>query len=178
MNALVAKINMISFRVDSIKNIIAMKLNKKNVFVILAVVPVFLLFASFTPGDEVKKIYMEGLDNMKFTVEKIEASPGQMIEVTLKTISKMNKEVMAHNFVLLKKDTDVMAFANASLRHKDNGYIDPNMEGEILAQTGMLGDGEVDTITFKAPSEPGEYEYICTFPGHYHAGMKGVLIVK
>ena len=33
-------------------------------------------------------------------------------------------------------------------------------------------------VTFDAPTEPGEYVYLCSFPGHYAAGMKGLLVVK
>ena len=131
---------------------------------------------SFTISE--KEIYMEGHDNLRFTVDKIEASPGQKLKVTLKTLSALPKSQMAHNFVLLKKNTDVMKFANESLKHEKNDYIAPSMEDQIIAMTGMLGDEESETITFNAPSEPGEYMYICTFPGHYHAGMKGKLIVK
>jgi azurin len=48
----------------------------------------------------------------------------------------------------------------------------------VLASTKMAGGGETVEVTFTAPKEPGEYLYICTFPGHYLAGMKGVLVVK
>lgn len=141
------------------------------------IVPLAIVLMSFTMSDT-KKVYMEGHDNLKFTVERIEAAPGQTIEITLKTVSNAPKETMAHNFVLLKKDTDVETFATESLSHRDNGYIEPDMEDDIIAQTEMLGGGESDTITFKAPEQTGEYIYICTFPGHYMAGMTGKLIVK
>jgi plastocyanin len=32
--------------------------------------------------------------------------------------------------------------------------------------------------SFGAPAKPGSYTYLCTFPGHFVAGMKGVLVVK
>jgi len=28
------------------------------------------------------------------------------------------------------------------------------------------------------PAAPGSYPYVCTFPGHFVAGMKGNLVVK
>lgn len=153
-------------------------MNINRSITVLLVIPFLLTMASSSAGQDTKEIYMEGLDNLRFSVEEITVSPGRQVEVTLKTISTLPKEQMAHNFVLLKKKTDVTAFANESLKHKESGYIAPDMEDRIIVRTEMLGDGETDTVTFKAPSEPGEYEYICTFPGHYHAGMKGVLIVK
>ena len=42
----------------------------------------------------------------------------------------------------------------------------------------LAGGGETVKVTFNAPKEPGEYLYLCTFPGHYLAGMKGLLVVK
>ncbi|HEU5090712.1 MAG TPA: plastocyanin/azurin family copper-binding protein, partial [Roseiflexaceae bacterium] len=32
-------------------------------------------------------------------------------------------------------------------------------------------------VTFKAPA-PGTYTFLCTYPGHYAAGMKGTLTVE
>ena len=49
--------------------------------------------------------------------------------------------------------------------------------GEVIAHTDVLGPGESESVTFQAPSEPGDYEYVCTFPGHF-AMMRGVLLVK
>ena len=51
-------------------------------------------------------------------------------------------------------------------------------EKEIIAYTGMAGPDETVTVEFTAPETPGKYDYICTFPGHYLAGMKGVLIIN
>ncbi len=127
---------------------------------------------------QTKTIYMEGHDNMKFTVEKITAKPGSEIELTLKTVSSQPAESMGHNFVLLKKDTDVNTFITMGQREKDNEYIHPSMENQILAATGMLAGGEKETITFTAPEEKGSYTYVCTFPAHYFSGMKGVLVVE
>jgi len=47
----------------------------------------------------------------------------------------------------------------------------------VIASTKMLGPGETATVTFTAPA-PGVYDYICTFPGHALAGMRGTLTVK
>jgi hypothetical protein len=44
--------------------------------------------------------------------------------------------------------------------------------------TKLLGPAETDTITFNAPFVPGEYLYVCSFPGHYSQGTKGIMTVK
>lgn len=125
-----------------------------------------------------RTIEIIGTDNMKFDVTTIEATPGEEITIKLTTKSQMPKQAMAHNVAILDKDTDVDAFANASARARDNEYLAPDYEDQIIAATGMAGGGETVEVTFTVPDEKGDYEYICSFPGHYAAGMTGVLTVK
>jgi len=132
----------------------------------------------FSANSQTKEVYIEGNDQMKFSVETIKVKPGQSLKITLKTISKMKKSQMAHNWVLLKKGTDGLNFVTKGLQHAGNDYIDPKLENKIIAATDMLGGGESDTIIFQAPKEKGTYEYVCTFRAHYQAGMKGKLIVE
>ena len=42
----------------------------------------------------------------------------------------------------------------------------------------LLGPNETDTVTFNAPFVPGDYLYVCSFPGHYTQGTKGFMTVK
>lgn len=125
-----------------------------------------------------KTVEIIGTDNMKFDVTSIEATPGEEITIKLTTKSNLPKQAMAHNVVVLDTDTDVDAFANASARARDNEYLAPDYEDAIIAATGLAGGGETVEVTFTVPEKEGEYEYICSFPGHYSAGMTGVLTVK
>jgi azurin len=84
---------------------------------------------------------------------------------------------MAHNFVLLKKGTDAKAFADQAMKAQATGYIAAALKAQVLASTGLAGPGETVQVTFKVPTAPGKYEFICSFPGHFAAGMKGTLIV-
>ena len=120
-------------------------------------------------------VNLEGTDQMTFNLKEIKAKAGQTINLTLKHVGQMDKKVMGHNFVLLKKGTDVAAFAEAAMGAASTDYI-PNNGADVIAHTKLLGGGESDSISFKAP-EPGTYDFICSFPGHY-AMMKGVLIVE
>lgn len=127
---------------------------------------------------EMKSVYIEGYDSLKYSVNEMVALPGQEIEVTLKTISDLPESQMAHNWVLLKKETNVEQFIERGSEYPENQYISPTDHEYILAETGLVGGGESTTITFNAPKEPGTYIYVCTFPAHYAAGMSGKLIVK
>ncbi len=134
--------------------------------------------SAMVKGDDIRTIEIIGTDNMKFDVTSIEAAPGEEITIKLTTKSNIPKQAMAHNVVVLDKDADVGAFANASARARDNDYLAPDYKDDIVAATGLAGGGETVEVTFTVPEETGNYEYICSFPGHYGAGMKGVLTVK
>ncbi len=148
-------------------------------------------------ADDVRTIEMIGIDKMKFVVEgeedgittgdksgdyllleSISAEPGEEIRVRLVTESDLPASAMAHNFVLLTLEADAAEFANAASKAKDNEYIPADMEDDIIAHTDMAAGGETVEVTFTAPEETGEYEYICSFPGHYSGGMKGMLNVE
>lgn len=123
-------------------------------------------------------IDMKGTDKMRFSVEEIAAKPGEEITVKLTTDSNLPAVAMSHNFVLLNQGVDAKAFSMASAKYKDNDYIDPAKESDVIAHTKMASGGQTVEVTFKAPSKAGEYEYVCTFPGHYISKMKGILTVK
>jgi azurin len=117
-------------------------------------------------------------DTMKYSIAAIEAKPGEEIKVILTNVGTQPVEVMGHNWILLKAGTDVAAFDAAALNSKDTGYIPPALKDQIIAQIDLLGPRKSGEVTFKAPSVPGDYPFLCTFPAHYQVGMKGFLTVK
>ncbi|MSU73429.1 MAG: hypothetical protein EXS43_14005, partial [Opitutus sp.] len=52
------------------------------------------------------------------------------------------------------------------------------MKDKVLAFVALLGPNETGEVTFTAPTKPGEYPFLCSFPAHCLIGMKGVLVVK
>lgn len=48
---------------------------------------------------------------------------------------------------------------------------------DVLFRIPMLKGGQTGSVRFMAPSKPGEYPYLCTFPGHWRV-MRGVMVVK
>ena len=117
-------------------------------------------------------------DTMKYSVNSIEAKPGEEIKVVLTNTGTQPVEVMGHNWVLLKMGTDVAAFDAAALNSKETGYIPAALKDEIIAHIDLLGPRKSGEVTFKAPDAPGDYPFLCTFPAHYQAGMHGTLTVK
>ncbi|MCL4151568.1 UNVERIFIED_CONTAM: hypothetical protein GTU68_006129 [Idotea baltica] len=113
---------------------------------------------------------------MQYNKNRIEVTEGQTIQLTLKHGGQLPKEAMGHNWVLLKQGTDMVDFATKAIAAKDSDYIPAGSEASIIANTKMIGGGESTNIEFTAPG-PGEYDFLCTFPGHY-AMMKGKFVVK
>lgn len=137
-----------------------------------------LLTAAAVSAAEPRLVKLKGTDTMQYDVKKIEAKPGEAIKVQLTAISAMGKAEMAHNFVLLAKGAPVDAFAMDAAMARTTDYIPAAKKSLILASTKLAGGGETVEVVFNAPKEPGEYVFLCTFPGHYLAGMKGILVVK
>jgi azurin len=144
----------------------------------ITLIVTFMLASAISTALAQRTIDIVGTDNMKFDVTTIEAKPGEEITIKLTTKSQIPKMAMSHNVVVIDKDADVEAVAQASMRARDNDYIAQEYEDQIIAATGLAGGGETVEVTFTVPEEPGNYEYICSFPGHFQAGMKGVLTVK
>lgn len=138
----------------------------------------FIAAGAFAQDSDVREILIKGTDNMKFDVTLIEASPGETLRITLETKSNMPAQAMAHNVAIVDLDTNVEDFVLASMAEPDNAYIAPSYADDVIAVTEMIGGGETSTIEFTVPETPGDYEYVCTFPGHYFGGMKGVLRVS
>lgn len=137
-----------------------------------------ILIGAYSTSMAQRTIEMDGTDNMKFSVTNIEAEAGEEITIVLTTKSQLPKMAMAHNVVVIDKDANLDEVAMASMQARDNDYIAPEFKEQIVAATGLAGGGETVEVTFTVPEEPGDYPYICSFPGHYQAGMKGMLEVK
>jgi len=123
-------------------------------------------------------IELTGNDQMKYNLATITAKPGETLHVQIKSVGTIPKAAMGHNFVLLAKGTDPKAFTTAAANAYATGYIPPEFKAKVLASTTLVGPGETADVTFKAPTAPGTYTFLCSFPGHFLAGMKGTLVVK
>lgn len=113
-------------------------------------------------------------DVMKYDQQLITVKAG----ITIRFVFQ-NTDFMQHNFLLVKPNTKEKVGAAADKLAQDpNGvkmqYV-PKMT-EILLSTPLVNPGGKFTATFKIPATPGDYPYICTFPGHWRI-MNGILRV-
>ena len=146
---------------------------KKLCLILAAVVA-----APFAHAQEEAKLELTGNDMMQYSTKTLEVVSGQKVTLTFKHIGKLPVIAMGHNVVILKPGTEIPKVATACVTAKDTGYIPQDEENKklIVAHTDLIGGGETSTVTFTAP-EPGDYPYVCTFPGHFSI-MQGVLTVK
>lgn len=112
-------------------------------------------------------------EQLAFQPAALTAKSGAAVKVTFKNGSAAQQ----HNFVLVKGDDSVAAKVDeaGTAAGPSTGYIpqDPN----IIGSTKLLNGNETGTAEFTAPA-PGTYTFLCTFPGHYAAGMKGTFTVN
>jgi azurin len=125
--------------------------------------------------NESNDIVITGNDMMQFNKKEIRIKAGEKVKITLKHMGKMDKNVMGHNFVLLKSGVDIIAFGNKATSARDAEYI-PDGGADVIAYTKLIGGGETAVVEFDAPAA-GTYDFLCSFPGHY-AIMKGKFIVE
>ena len=125
--------------------------------------------------NNLNEVVLTSNDLMQFNKTEIKVKARKKVKLTLKHIGKLDKKIMGHNFVLLKKGVNISAFGNKAATFASNDYI-PNDSQDVIAHTKLIGAGETTVVEFDAPA-PGEYDFLCSFPGHY-AIMKGKFIVE
>ncbi|NIJ44883.1 azurin/glucose/arabinose dehydrogenase [Wenyingzhuangia heitensis] len=122
-----------------------------------------------------QKITLGTVPGLKFNLEKIEIKRNQKIQLTL-----TNNDDMLHNVVIMKPGVDTpdtvgtMAL-QLGLDGPEMNYV-PDSD-LVLFHSGIVGPESKESIYFTAPSTPGQYWIVCTFPGHSFT-MRTKLIVK
>lgn len=126
--------------------------------------------------DQVTRSFEVGTaaDIPAFNTTSLSAKAGEIISVrfTNDTDPKLN---YLFNWVLVKpgKTGEVILQADRVGLQQD---FTPKTD-DVLAASRLIHAGESDTVVFRAPDQPGEYPYICTFPGQGQA-MRGTLKVE
>jgi len=126
----------------------------------------------------VRTIDIIATDDMKYSINEISAAPGEEIRIRIHAKGVIPKVAMAHNVVVLQIDTDIDTLLKEGAPYRENDFIPPSMLKNVIAKTALAGPGEVMQVKFKVPDTAGDFPYLCTFAGHYQAGMKGTLKVQ
>lgn len=100
---------------------------------------------------------------------------GKPVQVVLDN----SADAMEHNFVLVAPGALAeVGQAGSALpppnNPNDKAYV-PDTK-KVLEASHIAQGGETVTVSFTAPKKPGEYPYVCTYPGHW-VRMYGVMVV-
>ncbi len=125
----------------------------------------------------VSEVTITGNDRMRFEPATFTVRAGSEVSLTFRNIGTMPKATMGHNLVILLPGTNTLTFATAATNFLEHDYIAPQYADRVVATTRILGPGEAQVLQFRAPSTPGRYPVVCSFPGHTQAGMVGSMTV-
>jgi azurin len=118
-------------------------------------------------------------EQFKITPTQFECHSGQPVRIRITNVIPANGPDLAHNLVLTQTNVDVEAFGQATFSTTaESNYIPQQFTGQVIAKTSLIHPGESNELTFVAPSEPGSYPILCTFPGHCALGMRAILLVR
>ena len=107
--------------------------------------------------------------------ERLVVEAGKPFEIVLE-----NDDFMPHNLVIVKPGAREAVGAAAdvmqpgALDREGRAYV-PALPA-VVGATRLVESGNRATLKLTAPTQAGDYEYICTFPGHWPV-MWGRLVV-
>ena len=113
-------------------------------------------------------------EEMRYDVPYFAVEAGRSVQVVLE-----NEDLMPHNLVVtvpgaLKEVAQLGLAAGPEGGWQGKQYV-PESD-KVLHATDAVQPRQQHRLTFTAPSEPGEYPYVCTFPQHWYR-MYGVMVV-
>lgn len=130
------------------------------------------------PQGGLAEVTIEPLGNqLKYKQTEFTVQPGQEVSLTFNNTA--TSPAMQHNVVVLNmppKQEFFRKVGQAGMQAgPENEYV-PDLP-LVLAYTPIAKPGETVSVTFTAPEEPGEYGYVCTYPGHW-VSMQGTMIFE
>jgi azurin/glucose/arabinose dehydrogenase len=118
-------------------------------------------------------IVLSTLPGLKFDQTELRVRAGTRVQLVFR-----NADDMLHNFVLCAPGRGQAVGAAAmtlGIEGTAKNYVPDS--NDVLYHTALTQPGTSDRIFFTVPTTPGDYDYICSFPGH-SALMKGILRVE
>ncbi|MBW3628412.1 MAG: auracyanin family protein [Gemmatimonadetes bacterium] len=115
---------------------------------------------------------LDAVEPLKFSAPELTVKAGVRVRVLFN-----NEGEMLHNFVVVqpgRADAVATAASMMGLSGQARHYVPDT--GDVLYHTAVLEPDRSETIFFRAPTTPGDYPYICSFPGHGFV-MRGILRV-
>ncbi len=113
------------------------------------------------------------LEQLKFDLKSFEVKAGKKIKIHFK-----NSDYVPHNLVIVQPKA-ANGVGEAAMKLGELGFKESWIpkDDRIIAHSKLLDYNQKEILEFKAPEKPGDYEFVCTFPGH-HIIMRGVMKVQ
>jgi azurin len=121
-------------------------------------------------------IQLKANGNMRFDKELFRVRAGKKISLIFKNTAAKSATSMTHNVVILKNGVDIADFADIARNAKTEQYVPSSLDSLIIAHTRLVGGGDSDLVEFIIPN-PGVYDFICSFPGHWGT-MQGKIVAQ
>ncbi|WP_460922064.1 plastocyanin/azurin family copper-binding protein [Pontibacter brevis] len=113
------------------------------------------------------------LDEIAYKEDTLEVKAEALVNLTF--INEGVDMPMMHNVVFTAPGTfKQVALAAAEVGASGN-YVPESPA--VIAASPLALPGQTVELEFMAPSKPGAYEFVCTYPDHWHK-MHGTLLVK
>jgi plastocyanin len=112
---------------------------------------------------------------MQFSPRELRVKAGQSVRIVFE-----NPDLMQHNLVLVADGADeAVGMLADQMASKPEGFAKNFIpeSASVLQATPLVNPNGRAELKFTAPTKPGAYPYLCTFPGHWRV-MRGVLIVE
>lgn len=104
-----------------------------------------------------------------YDIKEFTVKAGQKVKLTFIN-PKDSINLQPHNLIIIKpgKMQAMLALVNDPANFADPNWIKNPLpkSDDILWHTKLLAVGEEETLEFTAPSEPGDYPYLCSYIGH------------
>ena len=113
-------------------------------------------------------------EKLSFDVRWFAVQAGKPVQIVL-----VNPDAMPHNLLVGKPGSlEQIGTAGAAMPMPSDPAAKAFVPNSplVLHATRLLKEGETERLSFTAPAEPGEYIFVCTFPGHW-VRMYGVMLV-
>ena len=112
------------------------------------------------------------MSEMKFDKKNITVQAGSWVRINL--VNEGVDPAMLHNIVFVKYGTRKEVAKQSIEAGPDLQFVPKSPD--VIAYSDLADPGETVVLEFEAP-EKGNYEFICTYPGHSEI-MRGYFFVK
>jgi azurin len=121
-------------------------------------------------------IQLQANENMRFDKELFKVKAGKKLTLIFKNTSAASATAMQHNVVILKPGVDLADFADVARLAQKEQYVPSSVASLIMAHTKLVAGGQLDEVEFNL-AQPGVYDFICSFPGHWGT-MQGKIVAE